>query len=43
MKKLFYRLLPAAFSLLALAAAIGVKPACLWAWHQPEVPKSLLK
>ncbi|GFN22892.1 MAG: cyclic lactone autoinducer peptide [Thermoanaerobacteraceae bacterium] len=43
MKKLFYRLLPVAFSLLAFAAAVGVKPTCALLWHQPEVPKSLLK
>lgn len=43
MKRLVYRLLPAIFSFLALAAAIGVKPACIFAWHQPEVPKALRK
>lgn len=43
MKRLLYRLLPAVFSFLALAAAIGVKPTCILTMHQPEVPKSLLK
>ncbi|MGB9663014.1 MAG: cyclic lactone autoinducer peptide [Moorellaceae bacterium] len=43
MKRLLYRLLPAVFSFLALAAAIGVKPTCSLMLYQPEVPKSLRK
>lgn len=43
MKRLIYRLLPAAFSLLAFVAAIGVKPTCMWMFYQPEVPRSLRK
>lgn len=41
MKRLLYRLLPAVFSFLAFAAAVGVKPTCSLLWYQPEVPKSL--
>ncbi|PRR75079.1 cyclic lactone autoinducer peptide [Neomoorella humiferrea] len=43
MKRLLYRLLPFAFSVLAFAAAIGVKPTCNFFFYQPEVPRSLRK
>jgi len=43
MKRLLYRLLPAVFSFLAFAAAIGVKPTCVFFLYQPEVPRSLRK
>lgn len=40
MKKLFLNKL---CGLLALVALVGVQPACLWWWHQPEVPAALRK
>ena len=43
MRRLFYRLLPAIFSLLVLVASAGVKPACFLWYHQPEVPSALRK
>ncbi|WP_422393191.1 hypothetical protein MHOCP_04260 [Moorella humiferrea] len=43
MKRLLYRLLPFAFSVLAFVAAIGVKPTCNFFLYQPEVPRSLRK
>ncbi|HAF17751.1 MAG: cyclic lactone autoinducer peptide [Syntrophomonadaceae bacterium] len=30
-------------SVLALVALVAVQPACVWWWHQPEVPKALRK
>ncbi|MDN5347229.1 MAG: hypothetical protein PWP65_793 [Clostridia bacterium] len=43
MKRIFYKLLPAACSFLVLAAAMGVKPTCTLFWYQPEVPEALRK
>ncbi|MEW6574675.1 MAG: cyclic lactone autoinducer peptide [Bacillota bacterium] len=43
MKRFLYSLLPAAFSVLAVAAFIGVKPLCGGIFYQPEVPKALRK
>ncbi|WP_081578615.1 cyclic lactone autoinducer peptide [Thermacetogenium phaeum] len=41
--KRFFKVLSALYGLLAIVAAIGVKPACFWMWHQPEVPPALRK
>ncbi|MEW6769853.1 MAG: cyclic lactone autoinducer peptide [Bacillota bacterium] len=43
MKRLLYTLLPALFSVLAVAAFVGIKPACVGIAYQPEVPKALRK
>ncbi|HHV34269.1 MAG TPA: cyclic lactone autoinducer peptide [Syntrophomonadaceae bacterium] len=43
MKRFLHRILPACCSILTLAAVVGVKPACIWWLHQPEVPVALRK
>ena len=43
MKRLLSKILPACYSVLALAAVVSVKPTCAWFWHQPEVPAALKK
>ncbi|WP_084711248.1 cyclic lactone autoinducer peptide [Syntrophaceticus schinkii] len=43
MKRILHRLLPVCCSVLTLAAVVGVKPACFWLFHQPEVPTALRK
>lgn len=43
MKRLYYKLLPVLFSGLVVIACGSIKPACVWCWYQPEVPKALRK
>jgi cyclic lactone autoinducer peptide len=37
------KILSACSSVLALVALVGVQPACIWIWHQPDAPKALRK
>ena len=43
MKKILSKALPLCCSIFSLAAVVAIKPACVWLWHQPEVPKALRK
>jgi len=43
MRYIQHAVLLSLFSFLAIFAKIGIGPACIGAWYQPEVPKSMLK